>query len=890
MSVEPVQSVPVAAGARALGVASPVGTLTFLFSDIEGSTRLVQELGDGYPAVLADHDRLVQAAIEARGGRVFGHEGDAIFAAFPDAASAVNASLDAHRALATHAWPHGRPLRVRIGVHSGQAISSGDGFVGLPLHQVARICSAANGGQVLVSEASRALAANGLEPGVELRDLGEYRLKDFARPERLYEVVAPDLTASGLAPRTTSARPNNLPLQLTSFVGRAEIEAARRLLAEARLLTLSGPGGTGKTRLALQLAGEVMDDFPDGTYFVALDAVDDAELVPSAIAHTLGLAMSAEPPLERLARELVDKRTLLILDNFEQVVAAAPAVSRLLREAPKVKIIVTSRIVLRAYGEQEFQVPPLSRDEGVRLFVERASASNSSFRLNGNADAVRDIVARLDGLPLAIELAAARVRILPVDALRARLDQRLAVLTGGARDLPARQQTLRGAIDWSYDLLEEADRRLFERFSAFAGGAGLSQIEQVCGPAEEIGGEVLDGLGSLVEKSLLRSDPGAGVEGRFAMLATIREYAAERLAARGDEAATMARHAAAYLAVAESCAPSLTGPQAGERLELLELEHDNLRAAIDWAVASGEAAMAYRFADALWRFWQVRGHLHEAIDRVDRILETPGSDGLPAELRARALGAAGSIAYWSANLAGTRERYRQALAAARESGDRKLIADATYNAGFEPGEGGRRRQRYAAGRAMMEDALRQYRELEDPVGIANATWGVAISRLAEGDPEARVVFEESLRLYRQVGNRFGEGWALHMIGLIDLLERRTEDAFAKFRDSLRIFQRTNDRSANVLLLLDLALVHQQRGNTDTFWTLAGASEALSKRTGIGLAGSLEDFIDIQPPERPLDDPVAQRAWDRGMELSDDEAIALGLDEEAAGDQPARSDS
>jgi predicted ATPase/class 3 adenylate cyclase len=886
VSVEPdvPQAATTAVAAAQRGESAlPTGTISFLFSDIEGSTRLLQELGAGWPAVLGEHDRIMDGAIAAYRGRVFGREGDAVFAAFDDAASAIHAAVRAELDLAAHHWPHGRALRVRIGVHTGEALRSGAGYVGLPLHQVARICNSANGGQVLVSEAARGLAVGRLEGGVELRDLGEYRLKDFPRAERLYEVTAPDLPTTGATPRTTPARPNNLPLQLTSFVGRAEIDAARRLLAETRLLTLSGPGGTGKTRLALQLATEVMDEFPDGTYFVPLDSVDDAELVPSAIAHTLGLELAAEPPLERLVRELRDRRTLLVLDNFEQVVGAAPAVARLLRDAPNLKVLVTSRIVLRAYGEQEFQVPPLSGEEAVRLFAERAMAANPGFRLNGNAGKVEEIVTRLDGLPLAIELAAARVRILPVDALAARLDQRLAMLTGGARDLPARQQTLRGAIDWSYDLLDEADRRLFERFSVFAAGADLPQIEAVCGPPSEIGGEVLDGLASLVEKSLLRSVPSAAGEPRFAMLATIREYAAERLAARDDESATRTRHAAVFLAIAESCAPALTGAQANAYLERLEAEHDNLRAAIDWAVDLGDAETAYRFGAALWRFWQVRGHLHEAMDRIARILEAPGAEALPAALRSRALGAAGSIAYWSADLEATTRYYRRALDAARETDDRALIAEATYNAGFEPSARGGRRQRYADGGPLFREALELYRELGDEVGIANATWAVGISILAGGDHEtARRHLEDGLELYRRVGNRFGEGWALHMIGLVDIMQGRADDAEARFRDSLAIFRETNDRGANVLLLLDFALVARERGDLERFWTLAGASDALSQKTGIGLARSIEDFVDIKAPDRPDDDPDAARAWDTGVELDPEAALALALGEPAGG--------
>ncbi len=884
MSVEPsvdIATQPAAPPASLAGrTPVPGSTMTFLFSDIEGSTRLVQELGAAYQAVLADHDGLMEAAIVGRGGRVFGHEGDAVFAAFADAASAVQAALDAQRALTTHAWPHGRPVRVRIGIHAGEAVPSGAGYVGLPLHQVARITSAANGGQVVVSEAARALALPGLGQDVELRDLGEHQLKDLARPERLYELVAEGLPASILALRTTPARPNNLPLQLTSFVGRAEIEEARRLLATTRLLTLTGPGGTGKTRLALQLAREVMNDFPDGTYFVELDAVDDAELVPSEIAHTLHLELGADPPIERLVRDLREKRALIVLDNFEQVVGAAPMLSRLLREAPGLQMIVTSRIVLRAYGEQEFQVPPLSGDEAVRLFVERATAANSTFRLNGNAEAVTDIVTRLDGLPLAIELAAARVRVLPVEALRSRLDQRLAVLTGGPRDLPARQQTLRGAIDWSYDLLEEPDRRLFERFSVFAGGASLTEIEAICGPAEDLGEDVLDGLASLAEKSLLRSVESGHTDPRFAMLATIREYATERLAARGhDQARTRERHARTYLAIAETCAPNLTGAAAASFLDRLELDHDNLRAAMDWTISAGELELAARMGVGLWRFWQVRGHLSEARDRLAAVVDAPGAGALPPGVRARLLGAAGSVAYWSGDADSVGQLYRAALEAARAADDPVILAEATYNAGFEPILGQGRRQRYAFGGPLFQEALRLYREIGDERGEANATWALAISELAAGDvPAARRHFEESLALNRRLGQHFGAGWALHMMGLIDLNERQPDAADRRFREAAALFRQSNDLSAIVLLLQDFALVAELRGQSERYWTLGGASRGLSLRTGTGLASNTQDFIDVEPPTRPVDDPEAERAWDAGFAMAADDALTLALEE------------
>jgi class 3 adenylate cyclase len=489
----------------------PTGTVTFLFTDIEGSTRLLTEAGSDYRTLLEEHRSLIRDAVARADGTVFGTEGDAVFAVFPRADAALGAAADLQHALLEHPWPGGRQVRVRAGIHSGEVTLADGDYVGLPIHEVARISAAAHGGQVIVSPTTRELASQSLPGEIELRDLGEHRLKDVAQPIRLYQLIAEGLPDRFPPPRTLAARSDSLPPQLNSFIGRGELDEAKRLVHRSRLLTLTGPGGTGKTRLALELARELSDEYADGVSFVPLDAVRDPELVPSAITTALGLAEgspTAGGPMARLVDHLRDRSMILVLDNFEQVVEGAPAVADLLRGAERTKIIATSRIPLRIAGEQEFPVPPLGlpqsagtgaeqamRSEAVQLFIDRATAVRPDFRLSDeNAAAVIDIVRRLDGLPLAIELAAARLRVLSVDALRERLSKRLAVLTGGARDLPLRQQTLRGTVEWSYELLDQADRDLFERFGVFASAACLVEAEPVCGPPDELGEEVLDGL------------------------------------------------------------------------------------------------------------------------------------------------------------------------------------------------------------------------------------------------------------------------------------------------------------------------------------------------------------------------------------------------------------
>jgi predicted ATPase/class 3 adenylate cyclase len=867
--------------------------LTFLFTDIQGSTGLVQELGARYEELLAQHNRLIEDAVTARGGSVFGSEGDAIFAAFEQPSDAVEAALDAQRELAAHAWPDDRAVKVRMGIHTGEATRAGGTYVGLTLHRAARITAAGHGGMILVSSATSELLDGS---SVRLVAEGTHRLKDLAEPERLFRVDDPSNPGPFPPLRTLSVR-NNLPVQLTTFVGRDELAEVRRVLMGTRLLTLTGPGGTGKTRLALELAGAVIEEFSDGAFFVALDAVTDPPLVMSAIAASVGVEAGTRPPLERVSEWAADRHVLLVLDNFEQVVGAAPDISQLLRAAPDMKVIVTSRIPLHAYGEQEFPVPALglpskgatsvdevARAESARLFVERAMAVDPGFRLTGeNAAAISEVVHRLDGLPLAIELAAARVRILPLDALRSRLDQRLTVLVGGPRDRPSRQQTLRGAIDWSYDMLEEPDRRLFARFSVFAGGSDLERAESVCGPAFELGEEVLDGLASLVDKSLLRSQPGTSADPRFAMLATIREYAHERLEASQEDAALHRRHAEAYAELVEGCEPHLTGRDGARWLDRLELDHDNIRACLDWAVAAGETRLAIRIAAGMWRYWQIRGHLLEASERLDRVLAMPGLDELSPDLRSRLESAAGSVAYWRADIPRTHRHYKAALEHARRSGNKPLLAEALYNFAFAWDENGTPESWGASlGAEWATEALAIYEELGDERGKANAHWALGFDTFFNRDWDGA---EAHLRAadagYTTQADDFGSAWAQHFIGLLQVARGNLPEASAAFARALNSFVATRDTSGMVLLLADLALLARREGREERSWRLAGAADALRRATGVNLVQRKIEVIDWDLPARPVDDPEALRAWDAGTVMTVEQAVHYALERESA---------
>jgi predicted ATPase len=622
----------------------PRGTVTFLFSDIEGSTRLLQELGNGYVDLLQGHQRIFREVIEEHDGVEISTEGDSFFVVFPNPLEAVQAAARIQRSLADHPFP--QPVRVRMGMHTGEGRLAAADYVGIDVHRAARIAAAGHGGQVLISDATRALVEPDLAADLTLRDLGPHRLKDLAHPERLYELVVPGLPADFPPPKSLNARPNNLPLQLTRFIGRQKevAEIKRRLLNGARLLTLTGPGGTGKTRLALEVAAETLPAFEDGVWFADLAPIKDSALVLSTIAEILGVTETPGRPLQDgLERSLRHKAMLVVLDNFEQVVDAGPTVERLLRAAPRLKILVTSRAVLHRYGEQEFPVPPfdlpdlrnlpdlasLTRYEAIGLFLERATAVRPDFALTpDNAPFVAELTVRLDGLPLAIELAASRVKILPPQAIVERLGRGLPMLTSRVPDAPVRQRTLRGTIEWSYELLNEDERLLFDQISVFQGGATLEAIESVCSPVP--GGDTLEGLASLVDNSLLRQVEAEEAEPRFVMLETIKEYAAERLADRPElSAATLRAHATYFADFAQQQWEHLTGARREPALAAMTADIENLRTVWRYLFAERDLDQLNKLVDSLWLFYDARGWYHATIevttDLLNLVSSTPSS-------------------------------------------------------------------------------------------------------------------------------------------------------------------------------------------------------------------------------------------------------------------------
>ena len=865
----------------------PTGTVTFLFTDIEGSTRLLESLGDAYTAVLERHHALLREAIAAGEGTEVSTEGDAFFAVFPSASKAVAAVAQAQRALAAEAWPSGVAVRVRMGLHSGEGMLGGDSYVGLDVHRAARVAAAGHGGQVLVSGATQLLAAGGLPDGVSFDDLGQHRLKDLSRPEHLWQLVIGGLTSDFPPLRTLDATPNNLPLQLTSFLGRErEVAEVLELLAGHRLVTLTGPGGTGKTRLGLQVAAEATDRFEGGVYFVGLDPITEPDLFLPTVAQALGIMDPGGASVERLAEHFGDQAYLLVLDNFEQVDNAAPRVGELLAQAPGLRVLVTSRSPLRVYGEREYPVPPLglpdpghlpdlerfTQFESVALFVERAVAVRPGFTIdNANAPAVAEICVRLDGLPLAIELAAARVRVLTPQAILERLSDRLGLLSGGARDLPARQQTLRGAIAWSHDLLDDEDRRVFACLSVFAGGSGLESIEAVCfEPTERHA--ALDVITSLVDKSLLREESPGG-EVRFRMLETIKQYAGEQLDATGRRDEYRRRHASDVLALVEAWSPGVFGEEGRTRLDQFEQERDNIRAALGWALDKPETETALRLLAACWRFWQTRGYLREARGYAERALALPDARTLTAAYVA-ALEAAGGIAYWQADVAAAKQWYSEALELVRQTGDDRALANALYNLTFSYAL---EREDQIEAQRLAQEALEVNRRIGDKGGIGRALWAMANTHFFFGELESsNSASLEAVEMFREVGDRFMLAWSLYTQALASRDD--PQQMRSLLREALEYFLETDDKSGYALVFDGFAALAHAEGDDDTALRLSGFAAATETLAGTGIAAINRDFGGFYPDQLVAADPARAATYASGQVMTLQEATALALRE------------
>ncbi len=825
----------------------PSGTVTFLFTDIEGSTKLLHALGaEAYGDALAEHRRVLRGAFRAHGGVEVDTQGDAFFVAFPTARGALRAAAAANEGLAAG------PIRVRMAIHTGTPLLGPEGYVGVDVHRGARIGAAGHGGQVLVSAATASLLGSD-----GLRDLGLHRLKDLSAPERIYQLGVDDF-----APLKTLYQ-TNLPIPATPFLGREhELAEVVDLLRRDRLrfLTLTGPGGTGKTRLALQAAAEASESFPDGIYWVPLAPLRDPELLLSSVAYVLGVKEEPAGPMQdTLSAHLAGKHLLLVLDNLEHLLPQATASIAALRDANGSSLLVTSRERLRIRGEQTWPVPPLADKDGTELFVARALAVDPGF--TGSA-AVGELCARLDGLPLAIELAAARTAVFSSEQLLDRISQRLDLLKG-ERDADPRQQTLRATIEWSHDLLSESEQRLFRRLAIFVGGCTYEAAEQVADADP-------DNLQSLLDKSLLRKRDTPQAP-RYSMLETIRQYAEERLEESGESEASRRRHAEHFLALALEVEPN-TRSYSAEWIERLELDHDNLRAAFDYLANSGEDELVLRLAGALSDFWYYGGHVAEGWRRLVSALE---SEERPTTARASALSGAASIAYTRGDAAKAGLLAEEALALHRRFGDTLGTAYALNQLGvisIDEGDFKRAEQ-------LVQESVDLFRQAGDELGTVESTRTLAFTYYSGGEVErARMLHEANLRRAQTLRFKEVEAGTLSSLAGIALDQGRNEDSLAlrkanllAWRDlgSLQGIAQSLCGTARALALL--------LGRADAAAQLLSCFEGLREQIGVSegwvskMNGETLTAIHTQ-----LDDDDFAVAWEEGRKLTVDGAVAFAL--------------
>ncbi len=871
----------------------PVGTVTFLFSDIEGSTRLAQALGtDRWRSVLEDQQAIWRAAFAIHGGTEISTEGDSFFAVFPSAGDALQAAANGQRAIRAAAWPAeagANGLRVRVGLHTGEGRLGGDSYVGLDVHRAARIAAAANGGQTLISASTRSLAEPGLPAGLTLITLGRHRLKDLDQPEDLARLVVAGLEDDPRPPRSLET-PTNLPSDLTSFIGR-EREVAEVLanVRANRLVTLTGPGGTGKTRLSLAAAASLLEDFPDGVHFVRLAPIIDPELLAATIVGAIGLEQAPTAVPEVLLRDyLASRRALLVLDNFEQIVAAAPLVGRLLEAAEQLRVLVTSRETLHLHGEQELPIPPLSLprpdagpldlvrladSEAIALFVARARAILPAFTLDrDNAAAVIAICASLDGLPLAIELAAARVKVLSPAAIRDRLRSSLGLLASTERDVPERQRTLRGAIAWSFDLLAPAEQAIFRRAAIFVGSWSLEAAEAVCDLGRDLEPErleILDVLASLADKSLVRTEPGIGDEPRFRYLATIRDFALERLVAAGEQGELARRHATYFAALAEHMVGPLAGQEVMRSVDRLEADHDNLRAAVHWSIDSGEPSAGLQIMGWAWRFWYHGSHLGEGRTAMEDLLRQPAAAGASRD-RAIGLNGAGGIAYWLGDFEAATARWTEALAINEALGDVAGIAESHYNLGFTA----MIRGDFPAQEGHHQAALELYESIGDRDGVINTREGLVPALLRAGElVRGEELVKRTVADQRARGHLVRVGEDLSLLATFQALAGHLEEARASMRESLPLADEHGTLTSVASALASAALIEANGGHPERAATIAGALDALTESSRVAIAQvdmlGLPTAADEARPR--LDPDVFRLAYEAGR-LMDRAAI------------------
>ena len=876
----------------------PTGTVTFLRTDVEGSMRLARTLGSGWDVLNDRQLGIVRGVVRERDGVTVRTEGDAVFAVFRDAGAAVQAAIEIQWQLAAQPWPDGAVVLARVGLHSGEAHPAGDDYGGFDVNRAARIAAVGHGGQIILSDPTRALVASVLTDGVVIRDLGRHLLKDVPQPEHLFQLDAPGLRTDFPPISTRTATVGNIPTRLTSFIARErELEALGALLEDCRLITISGPGGIGKTSLAVELARSRAADFPDGAWMVRLEEASEPSQVVAAIARTLGIYDGAGRPVaEGLAHFLAERRALLVLDNFEHVLAAATEVAKLLRSAPDLHVVVTSRAALHVGGEQEYPVGSLDGERGNgagratgdslpaarRLFIDRARSVSPGWDPGADAAVVDEICRLLDGLPLGIELAAARIGLLPPAVIRDRLAARLPLPGPGPRDVPDRHRTVEATVGWSYDLLDTDHQRLLAELSVFEGGFDLEQAVVVATlPA---GRDMLDALIELADQSLIarsvRVAPDSPLGGiRFAVLETIRTFAHRRLGDGGLEADCRRRHAVAFRDLAEVAAHHVPGAEQARWLDRLAEDHANLRAAIRWSIDADETELAQRLSSALWRYWQLGGHLREGRELAEAVVAMPRA-GEPSPSRLWALAAAGGLAYWQADQRRANDLYLEQLEVAGQIGDRAGEADARYNLAATMFIGGQ----HELATRNLEAAAALYGLIGDEIGLARTEWGWANLQMQGGDADVREALDRitaALERYRALGDAMYEALVTGSMAHAHLRLGDRREALRTGVQSVAAFHALRDVATATISLASGAIMMLEFDLNEEAATLMGAFDALCAVHGVQAPAGIGWLIAQSRPEERAYAALASETWEaavrRGRAMSLDEAVRYAIE-------------
>jgi predicted ATPase/class 3 adenylate cyclase len=868
---------------------SAAAPLTFLFTDVEGSTRLWEAHPEAMPEALERHFGILAGAIDGANGMVVKETGDGVFAVFVAASAAVAATVAAQRELAAASRGPTGPLRVRMGLHTGDAIREHGDFHGSDVNRCARLMATAHGGQVIISETTYVLVRDDPPVDVSFVDLGEHRLKDLARPERVHQILHPELPAEFPPLRSLGAFPNNLPAALSSFIGRGEaLASVHAALDRSRLVTLTGAGGAGKTRLALQAAADRIERHSDGAWLVDLAGVSDSDLVGPAVASALRAPeLPGRPVLDALTSYVASRDLLIVLDNCEHLIGpAAELVAAVLQAAPRVRFIATSREPLNVPGEISWRVPSLSlpgdaaraegrgESEAVALFLERAQAADPAFELTPETRAaVETICRRLDGLPLAIELAAARVRAMSVAEIAARLRDRFSLLTGGARTALPRQRTLEAAVAWSYDLLDDDERRLFNRLSIFAGSFTLAAVEEVCAGGGIERERIIDLLPRLVDKSLV-SPTHEGTATRYRLLETLRDYARNRLSTSTDARTVREAHTRWAVAYAEAAGAQLMGPEQGRWIGEIAATMDDLRAALARSIEAGDRESGLRIAIGLEQWWPIGG-LREARHWLEQLIADDGS--IHPAMLGRGLSAYGLVLAVHGELDLALEAQERALALLREVGDERGAAWATHYLAIgrwqsvEPPEVKR----------LSHEALAAFEVLNEPIGTVRSLWWLILWELEFGDPEEAIHLDARLQqLASRIPGPLAAAHAAEAAGLLARLHGDLGEAGRRLRDAVGLHIKAHNVMCLSHCLEHVALWTLDRRDADQAAMLLGAVDAIREDV-IGSSA-------VPPFERMWHDRATSSAreelgedafassWGRGRAMSVDEAVAAAL--------------